>query len=339
MLIYKFTHLPTGKIYIGSLKDEKRWSTYNSSSKLVKKMLEEKPQEWLREILHNTFPDEWTYKEVVDLENDLIRKHVIEWGWDGIWNKHSGANAYSPEALLAAEAAKKTDSWKEKRSVNSKKWFVENPEKAESRRVKITEKMQEITPQLREVQQAYIQNNPEGHLQRLLLANEARKTPEARKRNSEAKKDWFRRNPEASAELYKKITATKQTEQSKRKMSEGQKLRFSNLEEVEKNSQRAKDRFANEEERKLASLRTKKYFSQTEIREEHKAKQQQRFGKKIEVKFDDGTSFQCLGRKALETQLGCLGILQVIKGVRKYATCKHPDYLGKVIVSAKYIEE
>ena len=339
MLIYKFTHLPTGKIYIGSLKDDRRWNTYNSSSKLVKRMLDEKPQEWLREILYNIFPDDWTYKEVVDVENDLIRKHVVDLGWDGVWNKHYGANAYSPEALLAAEEAKKTISWKEKRSINSTKWFVENPEKAQSRRIKITEKMQEITPQLREVQLAYIQNNPDGHLQRMLLANEAKKTPEARKRNSEAKKDWFRRNPEASAELFKKITATKQTEESKRKMSDGQKLRFSKEQEKEKNSQRATARFASEEERELASLRTKKYFSQTEVREEHKAKQQQRFGKKIEVQFEDGTTFQCLGRKALETQLGCLGILQVIKGFRKYATCKHPDYLGKVIISAKYLDE
>ena len=72
MLIYKFTHVPSGKIYIGSLKDSKRWSSYNTSSRVVKAMLEQNPNEWIREITHDDFPENWTYKEVVDLENSLI---------------------------------------------------------------------------------------------------------------------------------------------------------------------------------------------------------------------------------------------------------------------------
>jgi hypothetical protein len=338
MLIYKMTHLPTGKIYIGSLKDSKRWETYNTSSKTVRKMLEENPSDWIREIVENEFPDEWTYKEVVDLENYLIKEQVMLIGWESVWNKHYGANAYSPEALAAAKAAQETPEWKEKRSVSSKKWFLENPEKAEERRIKITKRMIESTPKLREIQLEFIRNNPELHKARLEASNEAKRTPEARLANSNAKKNWFKNNPIAKQELYKKITTTKNTIESIERMSKGQKKRFEDKDELEKLSQRAKKRFSDSKERTKASERTKKYFSDKDVLREHTEKQRQRFSKTIEVTFDDGTKIQALGRKALENMLGCAGILRIIKGLRKFGTCKNEPYLGKVIVSARYVD-
>lgn len=339
MLIYKMTHIPTNKVYIGSLKDSSRWVTYNTSSKIVRKMLEENPREWIREIIENEFPNDWTYKEVVDLENQLIKEQVFLVGWESVWNKHYGANAYSPEALAAAKAAQETQSWKEKRSINSKKWFVENPDKAEVRRIKITKKMIESIPKLREIQLEFIRNNPELHKARLEAANEAKRTPESRLANSNSKKEWYKNNPLAKEALYKKITQTKSTQESIKRMSEGQKNRFKNEDELSKLKQRAVDRFSSLAEREMASERTKKHFSNVDVLEEHTKKQRQRFGKLIEVTFEDGTKLQALGRKSLEIMLGCEGILRIIKGLRKYGTCKNGDYAGKVIVSARYVED
>ncbi len=338
MLIYKLTHVSTGKIYIGSLKDSKRWSSYNTSSRVVKSMLETNPNEWIREITHDTFPSEWTYKEVVDLENELIKDAVLTIGWDSVWNKHYGANAYSPEAMAAAKAAQETPEWKQKRSINSKKWFIENPDKAEERRIKITQTMSANIPKLREVQLEYIRNNPEGHKARQYAANVAKQSPQARENNSKAKEIWYRNNPEKARELHEKITQTKQTPESKLRMSKGQKERFKNSEELLKLKKIAKDRFDNPLERRMASDRTKAYFNKDGVKEEHTKKQIERFGKIIEVTFEDGTIFQCAGRKALETKLGCAGILRVIKGLRKFATCKESEFAGKKIVSARYID-
>lgn len=329
MLIYKLTHVPTGKIYIGSLKDSKRWGSYNTSSRVVKLMLEENSNEWIREITHDEFPDEWTYKEVVDLENELIKEAVLTIGWESVWNKHYGANAYSPEAMAAAKAAQETPEWKEKRSANSKKWFVENPEKAEVRRIKITQTMSENIPKLRAVQLEYIKNNPEAHRARQEAANLAKQSPEAREKNSKAKEDWYRNNPEKAKELHEKITITKQTAESKLRMSHGQKERFKNPDELKKLKKIAKDRFESPLERSMASDRTKAYFNQDGVKEAHTKKQIERFGKTIEVTFEDGTTYKCVGRKALETKLGCAGILRVIKGLRQYATCKESEFAGK----------
>ena len=339
MIIYKLTHIPTGKIYIGSLKDPKRWPTYNSSSRTVKVMIETQPKEWLREITHSSFLSDWTYKEVVDLENQLIRDAVITIGWDAIWNQHYGANAYSPEAMEAAKAAMLTPEWKSKRSINSKKWFIQNPEKAEKRRVKITQTMMESIPRLRELQLEYIRNNPEGHQARQAKANEGKRKPEARKRNSQAKIRWYEDNPDMKAELYKKITQTKHTEESKARMSIGQVRRFKDPKELERNRKMTKTRFEDPKEKELASQRTKAFFSKPGVKETHQLKQIERFGKLIEVTFEDGTKYQCAGRKALETKLGCAGILRVIKGLRKYATCMKSEFSGKKIISARYIEE
>jgi len=337
LLIYKFTHVPSGKIYIGSLKDSKRWSSYNTSSRVVKAMLEQNSNEWIREITHDYFPENWTYKEVVDLENSLIKESVLTIGWDALWNKHYGANAYSPEAMAAAKAAQETTEWKAKRSINSKKWFVENPEKAEDRRIKITKTMSESIPKLREIQLEYIRNNPEGHKARQDSANLAKQSPEAREKNSKAKENWYKNNPEKSKELHNKITQTKQTKESKTRMSMGQKERYKNPEEVNRLKKLAKDRFESPLERSMASSRTKAYFGKDGVKEEHTKKQIERFGKIIEVTFEDGTTYQCAGRKALETKLGCAGILRVIKGLRKFATCKESEHAGKKIVSARYI--
>ena len=101
----------------------------------------------------------------------------------------------------------------------------------------------------------------------------------------------------------------------------------------------AKARFEDPKEKELARQRTKAFFSKPGVAEAHQQKQIARFGKVIEVTFEDGTTYQCAGRKALETKLGCAGILRVIKGLRKFATCKDSEFTGMKIISARYIAE
>jgi len=113
MLIYQFTHIPTNRIYIGSKKDPAKFDDYVSSSKTVRTMMRANPAEWTREVLM-TFED-WTFTQVVDLEQRLIRKIVANVGWEGVWNRsyRMSGNVFSPAA-------------QEKRIANIKKSYL-NP--------------------------------------------------------------------------------------------------------------------------------------------------------------------------------------------------------------------
>lgn len=120
-IIYKMTHLPTGKIYIGSLKDSSKFKTYLTSSITVKRMMTENPSEWLKEIVKSFHDTEFMH--VVAEEQNMIKETVITLGWDKVWNRfyHSGvAKCYSPEAqakrayaqMLPAVRKKKSESMK-----------------------------------------------------------------------------------------------------------------------------------------------------------------------------------------------------------------------------------
>ena len=81
------THLPTGKIYIGSLKDDARWTTYNTSSTTVKAMMLINPSEWQRDILLTDFADYITFSDVVGLEQSIIKSCFETIGKDKVFNK------------------------------------------------------------------------------------------------------------------------------------------------------------------------------------------------------------------------------------------------------------
>ena len=103
MIIYQMTHVPTGRIYIGSLKQASRWLGYCSSSQTVREMMALDPSAWQREILCHIEPDPaWDYARVVNLEQRLIKRAVLRLGWQGVWNKCywlGSSRAYSPEAM------------------------------------------------------------------------------------------------------------------------------------------------------------------------------------------------------------------------------------------------
>ena len=87
MMIYKMTHVPTGKFYLGSLKDSTRWESYSTSSEIVKPMLAANPDEWQREVLRDTFPNDWSFEDVVNLENEMIKEAIETYGLEGVWNQ------------------------------------------------------------------------------------------------------------------------------------------------------------------------------------------------------------------------------------------------------------
>lgn len=104
MIIYQMTHIPTGKIYIGSLKNDAKWSTYNTSSNSVKAMMKQNPEEWNKTILLKDFSDDVSFSEVVALEQSIIKSHFESLGKDKMFNK----GFFSQQKKLYGRGAPKT---------------------------------------------------------------------------------------------------------------------------------------------------------------------------------------------------------------------------------------
>ena len=83
MIIYKMTHIPSGKFYIGSLQRFNIWDRYKTSSKVVKAMMILNPEEWTKEILKQ-YPEDYDPQLLVDEEYSLIDDAVKRVDWDGI---------------------------------------------------------------------------------------------------------------------------------------------------------------------------------------------------------------------------------------------------------------
>lgn len=81
------THIPSGKIYVGSLKNDSKWTKYCTSSKLVKEMMKANPEDWKKEILLKDFAECITFSDVVSLEQSIIKYHMNILGIDMLFNK------------------------------------------------------------------------------------------------------------------------------------------------------------------------------------------------------------------------------------------------------------
>jgi hypothetical protein len=99
MLIYQMTHMPTGKRYIGSLKDDSRWEKYCTSSNTVKPMMKSNPTEWTKEILLKDFCNDVSWSDVVGLEQALIDTLAKIDGWNTLFN----GGVYRGQIKLAAQ--------------------------------------------------------------------------------------------------------------------------------------------------------------------------------------------------------------------------------------------
>lgn len=212
MLIYKMTHLPTGKIYIGSLKNSNRWNSYNTSSKTIKAMMSANPEEWKREIFRDKFPKSWGWTEVVNCEHRLIRDYVYRYGWDlvlnGYYNINQG-NVYSPESREKAAETMRLPENRLQNSLRITTYFVNNP--------KACEYLSNATTQ-------WMINNPEQWLKNQTKATAIKQTEkfkkahserqsadmaiaENRKKIAEGNKRFYKDNPQAIEENRERLIA------------------------------------------------------------------------------------------------------------------------------------
>lgn len=93
--IYKWTHIPTSKWYIGvrSKVGCHPDDGYICSSKVVKPLIEASPNEWVREILHTGSPE-----EMIELESKLL-KSLDAKNDSNSYNLHNGDGKFSTTGL------------------------------------------------------------------------------------------------------------------------------------------------------------------------------------------------------------------------------------------------
>jgi hypothetical protein len=94
--VYKWTHLPTGKWYIGcrTAKGCHPEDGYITSSKLVKSLIKTNPEEWQREILHTGTPEEILNLEVALLEESNAKNNPLS------YNQHNGDGKFTRTGVV-----------------------------------------------------------------------------------------------------------------------------------------------------------------------------------------------------------------------------------------------
>jgi hypothetical protein len=139
-IIYKFTHAPTNKYYIGAKKDDDSYHSgnYYSSSKVVSSMMKANPEQWTKEVLY-TYSSDTDFSVVINHEQKLIQEAVNNDGWDSIWNKHcrlGDGKLWNTESVSKNRDACKSPEYREKKaSITKQHWQnPENYEKNEKRR-------------------------------------------------------------------------------------------------------------------------------------------------------------------------------------------------------------
>lgn len=171
--IYKWTHIPTNKWYIGSRTKENCHPNdgYICSSKIIKPLIEIAPNEWRREILHTGNPTDIILLEAQLLES-LDAKHD-----KNSYNLHNGDGNFTTAGITMSE------DWRQKISKGNtgKKRSTESKENYKR------------ANQLKAKDPAYLEKlrkpKPEGHGEKVSKATKGvAKTPEHKKAMSEARK-------------------------------------------------------------------------------------------------------------------------------------------------------
>jgi hypothetical protein len=134
--VYKWTHLPTGKWYIGcrTAKGCHPDDGYITSSKLVNPLIQANPEEWQREILHIGTPEEILNLEVVLLKESDAKNNSMS------YNQHNGDGKFTRTGvavpletrLKQSESIKKIHPGKGKPSPNKGKIASEETRKKQS---------------------------------------------------------------------------------------------------------------------------------------------------------------------------------------------------------------
>jgi hypothetical protein len=224
MLLYKLTHIPSKKIYLGALKDNTRWQTYISSSRIVRPMIEKNPSDWTKQILE-TFDQTWRWDEVIYLEQCLIKTIVKICGWDAVFNKIANtgtASMFAPEAREKITLALAKPDIRKKMSESNTAWKKLNPDAWLANREKAALTNRSIerreaakiaslnyfssTPEAKEnlknFWSKWNSENPESVLKRRIKINEILRKPEHRERASKQISElWKNQNYKKSQSL------------------------------------------------------------------------------------------------------------------------------------------
>jgi hypothetical protein len=134
--VYKWTHLPTGKWYIGcrTAKGCHPEDGYTTSSKLVKSLIKTNPEEWQREILHTGTPEAILNLEVALLEEFDAKNNPLS------YNQHNGDGKFTRTGVVVpletrlkqSESIKKVHPNRGKPSPNRGKTASEETRKKQS---------------------------------------------------------------------------------------------------------------------------------------------------------------------------------------------------------------
>ena len=351
-VIYRATHLPTNKHYVGYKADITKLSSYKTSSKTVKAMMTKNPEEWAMEPIVFILPGV-NPVEAVRLEQEVIKQYFDDLGgWDGLWNKAFGygqENAYSPEAMKKAKETHQSPEFRQLRGRISK------AQNSDPEYIKI----------LSQSQTTRHANNPEIGKAHSRVMKEICAKPEFREDMSRVKKEFYVNNPQALVDLSKRgqeywdnnIEAKEamsrikkeyhvNNPQAKDAFGKRQKEHFAKPGAKEAERQRQIEWYANNPKAiEAARQKTIEQFSKPGAREAMRQAKLKASGKTIEVTFLDGEVLTHFGVRPLETKLGARHLGEMANGTFSRSkdgsfnkiTCKSPEYAGRKIVSARFI--
>ncbi len=104
--VYKWTHLPSGKWYIGSRTAKGCYPEdgYISSSQLIKPLIKQNPTEWKREIIKTGSPGEMIKLETTLLESLDAKSNPMS------FNQHNGDGKFTRTGVVVSEETRKKQS-------------------------------------------------------------------------------------------------------------------------------------------------------------------------------------------------------------------------------------
>jgi hypothetical protein len=359
MLIYKMTHLPTGKFYIGSLQRKKIWQKYKTSSKIVKEMMLANPHEWTREILKE-YSDDYDAQSLVDEEYQLIDAAVASFGWGGIWNQRGssnlGSSGYSPNAR-AKQKEKAKDTLVIAKSKKSKKAYIEaNPDYFE--RISATAKVTWAQPEMvelakqraskqfsnpenrklaSEIKKRFLSDNPEVAIKLASNMREVLKNPiKESERRSKIKKTMSSMSKEFSAREKAKHAAN--PDLGKHHGAKLRDLNKNNPSRLQRMRDSAIEKTLNRPDLVAKSV---KAMNSDASRAKMKSSLLAKYGKWVEVTFSDGETVQFLGAKETGRILGIdkVGRKVTQNNFKKPVICKSNEFAGRQVVRVRYIEK
>ena len=358
MIIYKMTHIPSGKFYIGSLQRSNLWHRYKTSSKVVRSMILKNPELWIKEILKQ-YPKDYDPQLLVDEEYSLIDDAVKRVGWDGIWNLRGstnlGSSGYSPEAREKQRASAKDPSVIARAKLSKKAFIDGNPDYFD--RISATAKSTWNQPQMREyaskraiqqfanqdnrklasdIKKAHLAKHPEDIAKSLEGMKKARQSPV--KEDSRVQK--IKNTMSAKSEIFSQREIIKHASNPALGRQHGQRLKALNQSDPSR-----KKRMSDSAKKKIQArpdlvAKSVEKMNSAESRAKMKASLLAKYGKWVLITFADGEKIKIFGAKEAGRILGIDNISRKAtqESFRKPVICTSVDYSGREVISVRYLD-